>query len=219
MNYDLQFDPLKRDMVFAPNGDFQVITDVATMSTQNGTILLEARAMNITMPQYGIGFNSQVLGGPVANAVAQLNRCVSQIQSDGGQASWVKIPPPPGLQFDFQLNVNYSAASGNSNLGPAGVDGNVPPATIYTALQGQTIGDFVMNSCGSISAWSDCLDANFENSWTPSLYAGEVLNLPATTTTSPNDIRALNTYPANNFTVPDIVSQVNAIFTLITPIS
>lgn len=89
----------------------------------------------------------------------------------------------------------------------------------YTVRQGESFWDFVLNSCGDITALSDCLNQNFENSWTPIVYSGQILQIPANTTTNLNNIRALNTYPANNFTVPNIVSQINAIFDLMNGIS
>lgn len=106
--FDLIFDPIKRDLVFAENGDIATSTDNSVISTQNGTILLEGRAMNILQPAYGIGFNSQVQGGDEAQAAFQLNRWVSQCQSDGGSAQWIKIPNPPNTQFDFEAAISYN---------------------------------------------------------------------------------------------------------------
>lgn len=105
MIQDIKFDPIKRNLVIQDD-DF-VMTDTVDASTQNGTILLEARAMNLIQPQYGIGFDSQVQGGDVANATFEMNRCVGQVKDDGGQASWRSIPPPPNQQFDFSLQVSY----------------------------------------------------------------------------------------------------------------
>lgn len=102
---DLTFDPVSRDLIFAPNGDFLINENP---STQNGTILLEGRAMNITNPAFGIGFNSQVQGGDEAQAAFQLNRWVQQCIADGANnAAWVKIPNPPNVQFDFDASVSY----------------------------------------------------------------------------------------------------------------
>lgn len=107
MASDIVFDPILRDIVFAPDGDFAT-TD--NPSTQNGTILLEARCMNILQPQFGIGFNSQVLGGDTSQAAFQLNRWVSQISQDNGngRASWKRKSNPPNIQFDFEGQVSYS---------------------------------------------------------------------------------------------------------------
>lgn len=104
---DLVWNPVLRDMVFAPNGDFEVSSDNSVLSTQCGTILLEGRAMNILQPSYGIGYNSQILGGDEAQAAFQLNRWKSQVRSDGGTSNWVKIPNPPNVQFDFNATVSY----------------------------------------------------------------------------------------------------------------
>lgn len=108
MAFDIIFNPITRDLEFAANGDIATTSDNSVISTQNGTILLEGRAMNITNPAFGIGFNSQVQGGDEAQAAFQLNRWVQQISADNGTASWVKTPNPPNVQFDFQGNVNYN---------------------------------------------------------------------------------------------------------------
>lgn len=103
---DIKFDPIKRNLVIHDN-DF-VMTDTVDASTQNGTILLEARAMNIIQPQFGIGYNSQVQGGDGANATFELNRWVGHVKQDSGSASWKPIPPPPNQQFDFESKVAYN---------------------------------------------------------------------------------------------------------------
>jgi hypothetical protein len=104
---DILFDVVARDLILTDN-DFTV-TDQAQTSVQNAGIILESRVSNLLQPQVGIGFNSQVMGGDVAQASAQLSRCVSQILADGAlQANWVSIPPPPNTQFDFSLSANYA---------------------------------------------------------------------------------------------------------------
>lgn len=87
--------------------------------------------------------------------------------------------------------------------------------TNYTCKQGETFVDFVLNSCGDIAAWSDCLNANFENSWTPNIYSGLILQIPDNTFTNIGNITDLALYPANNFSVPDIFQQIDAIFALL----
>lgn len=104
MPSDIVFNPITRDLEFAPDGDFAT-TD--NPSTQNGTIMLEARCMNILFPTFGIGFNSQVLGGNTSQAAFQLNRWVSQIRADSGAGSWKRKANPPGVQFDFECEVSY----------------------------------------------------------------------------------------------------------------
>ncbi len=108
MAFDLIFDPIKRDLVFAENGDIATTTSQSILSTQNGTILLEGRAMNILHPAAGIGFNSQIQGGDEAQAAFQLNRWTQQVGADGGQASWNRITNPPNIQFDFAASVEYN---------------------------------------------------------------------------------------------------------------
>jgi hypothetical protein len=95
-----------RDLVEALDGSIATTTTVP--SAQRAGIILKARCFNIYQPQFGIGYNSQVLGGNTSQAAFQLNRCISQIVSDKGSASWQTLPNPPDVQFDFSLTANYS---------------------------------------------------------------------------------------------------------------
>lgn len=101
---DILWNPILRDLPLTANGDLQINTNP---STQNGTIILESRCAILLQPQVGIGYNNQVLGGNIGDATFELNRCVSQIQADNGNAAWKSIPPPPNVQFDFEISVNY----------------------------------------------------------------------------------------------------------------
>lgn len=85
----------------------------------------------------------------------------------------------------------------------------------YTVLQGQTISDCILNSCGDITAWDDFLNVNFFSDWTPPLYNGQVLQIPINTNTNVGNIADLVQYPANNYSIPDIYDQINAIFLLL----
>lgn len=84
----------------------------------------------------------------------------------------------------------------------------------YTVRQGESISDATLNQFGDIAAWESLLTANFFDSWTPNLYSGQVLLIPDSTTNNPGNIADLALYPANNFSVPNIESQINAIFDL-----
>lgn len=84
----------------------------------------------------------------------------------------------------------------------------------YTVLQNQSISDCVLNSCGDITAWSDFLNANFFDAWVPTLFSGQILQIPDNTNTNVGNIAELEIYPANNFSVPNIGEQINAIFAL-----
>lgn len=84
----------------------------------------------------------------------------------------------------------------------------------YQVRQGEDFSDFVLNSCGDIAAWSDCLNENFLDSWTPQLFSGQILQIPDNTNTNVGNIAELAIYPANNFSVPNIAEQINAIFAL-----
>ncbi len=104
MATDLSWDPVNRDLNFTSDGNIAVNENC---STQNGGVILEGRVFNIAQCQYGIGFNSQVLGGPKSQAALQLNRWVSQCISDGALgANW---QPKAAINEDFSFiaNVNY----------------------------------------------------------------------------------------------------------------
>lgn len=91
----------------------------------------------------------------------------------------------------------------------------------YTVRQGESISDATLNQFGDIAAWENLLTANFFDSWTPNLYSGQVLLIPDNAPNNPGNIVDLALYPANNFSVPDITEQINAIFALmenLTPI-
>lgn len=104
---DIEWDCVNRDLILTDN-DF-TLTDQSQTSVQNAGIILESRVGNLLNPQLGIGFNSQVLGGNIAEASFQLSRAISQILSDGAlNASWDSVPPPPNVQFDFSLSANYA---------------------------------------------------------------------------------------------------------------
>lgn len=87
----------------------------------------------------------------------------------------------------------------------------------YQIRAGETFGDFVLNNCGLITStnWSDCLNVNFLSDWTPTLYNGQVLQIPVSTDTNVGNIADLVQYPANNYSIPDIYDQINAIFLLL----
>jgi hypothetical protein len=84
-------------------------------------------------------------------------------------------------------------------------------ATI-TLLQGQNITDAILNSLGDIGAWSDFLDANSFSEWNPSLYSGQILQVPIDANANTDIINALALYPAVNFSVPDIDAQIATLF-------
>lgn len=87
----------------------------------------------------------------------------------------------------------------------------------YQVRAGETFGDFVLNVCGLITStnWSDCLNENFLSDWTPTLYNGQILQIPVSTDTNVQNIADLAQYPANNFSTPDIYDQITALFDLL----
>lgn len=104
-NY-LRWDCDLRDLVQGPDGSIASTTTVP--SAQRAGIILEARCFNVYQPQFGIGFNNQVLGGNTSQAAFQLNRTISQIISDKGSATWKTLPNPENVQFNFSLEANYT---------------------------------------------------------------------------------------------------------------
>jgi len=87
----------------------------------------------------------------------------------------------------------------------------------YKVRYGETIGDVVLNATGNMANWSDILDANGYNDWTPQLAAGQIMIIPASVVTDPNTMRALQKYPANNESVPDVYDKINSIFGIMNP--
>ena len=85
----------------------------------------------------------------------------------------------------------------------------------YPVSAGQTISDTILNSTGNIGAWDAFLTANNFDDWTPSLFSGQLLQIPDDVEINSAIVAALATYPANNFTVPDIASQIAALFDLL----
>jgi hypothetical protein len=84
--------------------------------------------------------------------------------------------------------------------------------TYFEALSGMQISDVVVNSTGAIENWDSILTAGNYDTWTPKLIAGQKIAIPASVTMNLNNFRALSIYPANNYSVPDVDSQINSIF-------
>lgn len=84
-----------------------------------------------------------------------------------------------------------------------------------TVFQGNYISDIILNSTGLISNWNAVLEQNGFDSWTPDLYNGQIIEIPDGLTNDPATIADLKQYPANNYSVPDIYEQVDAVFALL----
>jgi len=83
----------------------------------------------------------------------------------------------------------------------------------YLVNYGEYITDAVLNKTGNISNWNAILDGNPDiDTWTPDLYAGQVLNIPDGLPLNNEAIAALTSYPANNHSVPDIYAQIQAVY-------
>lgn len=89
------------------------------------------------------------------------------------------------------------------------------PIQQYTVNYSDTITDIVFNGTGNLDKWSDVLSDNNFDTWTPDLYAGQIISLQNTTGVNINVKRSLATYPANNHSVSDVYSQINIIFDLL----
>lgn len=84
--------------------------------------------------------------------------------------------------------------------------------TYYEILQGQSISDVIVNSTGDITNWNNILNNIGATSWTPDLIPGTKIAIPSDVIMNLNNFRALSTYPANNYSVPDIDEQILIIF-------
>jgi hypothetical protein len=98
---DILFDTILREVPIV-NGDFELTQNP---STQNGGILLEARAYDVYQPIYGIGIQ-YFMNGNLINVNAQMNRWVAQVKQDGGLASFNSLRYIDG-GLAFNSNVNY----------------------------------------------------------------------------------------------------------------
>jgi hypothetical protein len=65
----------------------------------------------------------------------------------------------------------------------------------YTVGLGDTIMDVACNSTGMASNVDPILTANGFTDWSPELYAGQVIEIPATLSTDINVLAQLNSYP------------------------
>lgn len=86
---------------------------------------------------------------------------------------------------------------------------------IYTVKPGESIGDVVMNSTGSLLNWDAVLTANGFTDWTPTLFAGQVLTIPDNVQVDANTRRQLQSYPACNNISTDIFGKIEIVFSLI----
>jgi hypothetical protein len=80
----------------------------------------------------------------------------------------------------------------------------------YTVKYGETIADVVLNSTGSLEKWTEVLDLNNFTTWTPVLFAGQILNVP-----EPFEVHIYNElsfYPAcNNTEITDLELKISTL--------
>lgn len=84
------------------------------------------------------------------------------------------------------------------------------------ALNGNSISDCVENGTGDITNWNAILNENDFSEWCPNLYNGQIIQIPASANLNLGNIATLQTYPANNNSVPDIFEQIDSIFGILT---
>lgn len=82
-------------------------------------------------------------------------------------------------------------------------------ASNYIVKVGESIGDVVMNTTGSINNWDVILTANGFDSWVPELQAGQAILIPDNVVIDQNTKRQLDSYPAANNTVNDVFQQID----------
>lgn len=81
----------------------------------------------------------------------------------------------------------------------------------YIVKVGETIGDIVLNSTGSLNNWDVILTANGFTTWTPELIAGQSILIPDNVAIDQNTKRQLVDYPASNISVNDVYDQIDSI--------
>jgi hypothetical protein len=87
----------------------------------------------------------------------------------------------------------------------------------YTVTYGQSITDAVINSTGTISAWSQTLDDNNFNDWTPSLSSGQVLYISNIVNTQ--NIQQLTLYPSVNQLSNNVYNEIIELFAELATVS
>ena len=90
----------------------------------------------------------------------------------------------------------------------------------YTAKQGETISDIVLNTTGSILNWGLFLDANGFDCWTPEITEGQKIFIPSNAFIQSDALGQLEKYPScNNSEVTNLDFQINALIRIFAGIS
>jgi hypothetical protein len=88
----------------------------------------------------------------------------------------------------------------------------------YTVQPGERILDVCLNATGTIANWSKILEANSFSTWTPVLYAGQILIIPDGVEIQTNVLREMQIYPASNDPgIPDLNTQISNLINNFTP--
>lgn len=123
----------------------------------------------------------------------------------------------PANNFSFsdiynQIDDLFASLVGLTPIPSANVLPVLNDQTFYTVRQGEGIGDVTMNSSGDFQNLDLVTQYAFFDTWTPDLFSGQQIPIPSTINLDSNNYRALNTYPANNFSTPDIYEQIAELF-------
>jgi hypothetical protein len=84
---------------------------------------------------------------------------------------------------------------------------------MYKVKNGESIGDVSLNACGSLAAWEDILNLNSFTDWTPILFPGQEIEVPAILD-APNQ-SLLSKYASNNDSGVDIDSLISTFIAIL----
>lgn len=173
----------------------------STGNVENWSSMLEANGFNSWTPDL---HNGQLLQVP-DDATINIDNVNTLKTYPANNAS----VPDVFEQIDSIFGILAGAMSGFvPDFTAPTVDTNV----YYTVPFGICFVDLLLNSTGNVANWESILNANEFIDRNPILYSGERVLIPATVVMNLNNYRALNTYPANNNSVPDVYEQINVIF-------
>ncbi len=114
-----------------------------------------------------------------------------------------------------QIDVLFDLLATSTPSTPPVIQPPIIPIQQYTVNYSDTITDVVFNGTGTIDKWADVLSDNNFDTWTPDLYAGQIISLQNATGININVKRDLAIYPSNNHSVNGIYGQINIIFDLL----
>lgn len=84
----------------------------------------------------------------------------------------------------------------------------------YKVKPGESINDVVLNATGTLVNLDAVLTANNFDSWTPVLYAGQLIVIPDSVSIDANALRNTQAYPVCNTSVNNIFTQISDLWEL-----